>query len=137
MTVTRLRLAIALFLLASPAPALASDFSGLYYGLLGLGAVLAAIVAFVVWRMRRSRRRTARGDVVAAILLGLGCAPAGFVTGYDGITFELLPAWIWLWISGLEGGGPIDIAGPLCSIFVVSMVAYLAFRRRHDEGDPS
>lgn len=130
MTVTRLRALIALMLLASPAPALASDFSGLYYGLLGFGFVIAAIVAFVVWRLRQSPRRSPRSDVVTAILLGLGCAPAGFVTGYDGITFELMPAWIWLWLSGLGGSSPIDIAGPLCSILAVSIAAYLIFKRR-------
>ena len=97
-----LKLALTGALLCAATPAMASDFSGIIYAFLIVGVIVGAIVALVVFAIRRASDSSSRlFDASCALALGAALAPAGIVDGFDGLMFSPVPAWIWLWLWAL------------------------------------
>ncbi|WP_299193463.1 hypothetical protein [uncultured Erythrobacter sp.] len=130
--------ALTMLLLATPAPAMASDFSGMIYFFVGIFLVIAAIVAAIIFIARRaSSGGSAGADAVTAALLALCFAP---VSSLDLLVSGDLIVWpLGLIIIFLSlGADYVDLLPfGLVSFVVTAGLVYwfLARRRLRQEGE--
>ena len=117
---------VALALMCSASPAMASDFSGLFYAFIAAAVAVALVAAFIVWILRRLAKGAGPWiDVVSAILLAACLAPTTFIDSLGSDGFSLLPAWL---IALMVDDWTDLLPASAISFLVTAGLLYLLFR---------